>query len=83
MIRPFLATWHESSMFSHGLSGMGEMNLIKSESTVVSMSHAYWLDVRYGDLSSRDPANPSGYLNHLYSVAAFNPVAKSDIEEGS
>ena len=31
---------------------------------------------------SRDPANPSGYLNHLYLLATFNPVAKSYIEEG-
>lgn len=30
---------------------------------------------------SRDPANPEGYLRHLYSVANLNPISKSYIEE--
>lgn len=31
---------------------------------------------------TRDPANPSGYRAHLYSVARINDVARSYIEEG-
>jgi len=31
---------------------------------------------------SRDPANPEGYLKHLYSVSKLNPIAKSYLEEG-
>jgi len=31
---------------------------------------------------SRDPANPEGYLRHIYSVATLDQVAKSYLEEG-
>lgn len=31
---------------------------------------------------SRDPANPDGYLTHLYSIATLQPVTKSYLEEG-
>lgn len=31
---------------------------------------------------SRDPANPQGYLNHLYSMATLNSISKSYLEEG-
>jgi hypothetical protein len=31
---------------------------------------------------SRDPANPEGYLKHLYSVSEPNPIAKLYLEEG-
>ncbi len=30
----------------------------------------------------RDPANPEGYLRHLYSLAELNPISKSYLEEG-
>jgi hypothetical protein len=31
---------------------------------------------------SRDPGNPAGYLQHVYSIATVNPIAKSYLEEG-
>ncbi len=31
---------------------------------------------------SRDPANPDGYLRHLYSIANLSPITKSYLEEG-
>lgn len=31
---------------------------------------------------NRDPANPEGYLRHLYSFATMNPISKSYLEEG-
>lgn len=31
---------------------------------------------------NRDPGNPQGYLNHLYSLATLNPISKSYLEEG-
>lgn len=31
---------------------------------------------------SRDPANPDGYLKHLYSLATLQPITKSYLEEG-
>jgi hypothetical protein len=31
---------------------------------------------------SRDPANPYGYLNHLYSIAKLSQTTKSYLEEG-
>ena len=30
----------------------------------------------------RDPANPEGYLRHLYSISLINPISRSYLEEG-
>lgn len=71
-----LTTWHD--LFRTGYLAWG-LNI-----TNPNPPHFHLTESGRRALSSlsRDPANPAGYLKHLYSIATLQPVAKSYLEEG-
>lgn len=71
-----LTTWHD--LFRTGYLAWG-LNLVNPDPPFF---HVTEIGRRTFASLSRDPANPDGYLRHLYSIVTLQPVAKSYLEEG-
>ena len=71
-----LTTWHD--LFRTGYLGWGK-NLANPNPPFFHITAS---GRRALASIGRDPANPGGYLKHLYSIATLQPIAKSYLEEG-